>query len=128
MSAYTPEWRRLYQQADMFVMPSYSEGLPQVFMEAMTAGLPVISTNLPQMQEVIDDGVTGFLIPPGNRDKLAQKMQILIDNPELRIAMGNKAKQVSHLRFDAEKNCYQIENIFQELSAIHLRQEKSNYN
>jgi alpha-maltose-1-phosphate synthase len=118
IKAYTPEWRRLYQQADIFVMPTYSEGLPQVFMEAMAAGLPIISTNLPQMQEVISDGITGFLVPPGNRHELAKKIKTLIEQPELRIEMGMQGKQIAELNFDAHKNCSQIENIFHELSVI----------
>ncbi|MBW4643621.1 MAG: glycosyltransferase family 4 protein [Goleter apudmare HA4340-LM2] len=118
IKAYTPEWKRLYQQADMFVMPTYSEGLPQVFMEAMAAGLPIISTNLPQMQEVVSDSITGFLVPPGNRDQLANKLKTLINHPTLRTEMGMKGKHIAQLKFDAHKNCSQIENIFHELSVV----------
>ncbi len=117
INSYTPEWKRLYQQADIFVMPTCHEGLSQVFMESMAAGLPIISPNSPQIKEVISDGVTGLLISPGNRHELAKKLKILIDNPALRMEIGMKAKEVSQLKFDAHKNCSHIERIFQELSA-----------
>jgi alpha-maltose-1-phosphate synthase len=117
ISAYTPEWKYLYQQADIFVLPTYSEGLPQVFMEAMGFGVPVITTNLPQMKEVILNYETGFMVAPGNRDELAKHIKILIDNPTLRLQMSAKSRQIAQLKFDARKNCSHIESIFQELSS-----------
>ncbi|BAY93091.1 MULTISPECIES: glycosyltransferase family 4 protein [unclassified Tolypothrix] len=117
ISAYTPEWKSLYQQADIFVMPTYSEGLPQVFMEAMGFSLPIIATNLPQMKEVIINDVTGFMIHPGNKNELAKMLKILVENPILRIEMGRKGKQIAQLKFDIHKNCSHLESIFKELSA-----------
>ncbi len=118
ITAYSPEWKALYQQADIFVMPSYSEGLPQVFMEAIGFGLPVVATNLPQIEEVIIDGVTGFMIPPGNRHELAQRLKTLIENPTLRLEMGIKGKQVAQIKFDINKNFFLIESLFQAISKL----------
>lgn len=125
ISAYTSEWQFLYQQADIFVMPTYSEGLPQVFMEAMGFSLPILTTNLPQMKEVIIDNETGFMIPAGNREELAKKLKVMIDNPMLRREMGIKGRQLAQLKFDANKNCHHLETIFQELSYLSL---SGNYN
>ncbi|MBD2178201.1 glycosyltransferase family 4 protein [Pseudanabaena sp. FACHB-1998] len=117
VQAYTPEWLDLYQQADAFVMPSYAEAFGLVFIEAMASGLPVIASKLVQTTEIVKDGETGFLIPAGDREALANKIQTLIDNPSLSLAMGKRARQIVESDFDSDKNFQVLESIFRELSA-----------
>jgi glycosyltransferase involved in cell wall biosynthesis len=117
VKVYTSEWLKLYQQADAFVMPSYSEALGLVYIEAMAAGLPVIASRLPQTCEVIIDGETGYLVQPGDRYDLVCKIRALIENPHLRQQMGLKGRLIAERKFNAQINFQSLDSIFREVSA-----------
>ncbi|MGH2437956.1 MAG: glycosyltransferase, partial [bacterium] len=76
---------------NIFVMPSQSEGLSNTIIEAMAAGLPVVATNVGGADELIRDGVTGHLVPPGNPSLLARSLAHLTRNRTEREAMGRAA-------------------------------------
>ncbi len=109
--AYTPEWLTLYQQADVFVLPTYAEPFGWVFIEAMAASLPIIATRLTAIPEMVTSGETGFLIAPGDRAALAQNLQTLMDNPCLGRSMGKKGRTVAEQRFNAETNFQRLESL-----------------
>lgn len=119
IAAYTPEWLALYDQADIFVMPTYSEPFGWVFIEAMAAGLPIVATDLNAIPEMVTSGETGFLVQPGDRFSLARSLRILIDQPDLRRSMGSKARQVAEQKFDANKNFQALETLFQSVAIAH---------
>lgn len=83
----------IYQQADIFVLPSYSEALGVVIMEAMASGLPVIATETSGGKELIDDGKTGFLVSIGNPIAIKEKIKILLEKPGLRESMGSAGRK-----------------------------------
>ncbi|MBL1178383.1 glycosyltransferase family 4 protein [Pantanalinema sp. GBBB05] len=116
IEAYTSEWLALYHQADMFVMPTYSEPFGWVFIEAMAAGLPIVATDLNAIPEMVTPGETGLLVQPGNRFALARSLRILIEHPDLRRSMGMKARQVAKQKFDANKNFQALERLFQDVA------------
>ncbi len=77
-----------YQTSDIFVLPSYpienqTEGLGVVLLEAMTAGVPVIGSDTGGIPDIIEDGVNGLLVPPGDEKMLAEAIKKLIQNPDL---------------------------------------------
>lgn len=74
------EKTELLKNADVFVLPSYNEGLPMAILEAMSYSIPCISTNVGGIPEVIHDNVNGFLIEPGDRKELKQKMEYFMVN------------------------------------------------
>ncbi|MBV9757590.1 MAG: glycosyltransferase family 4 protein [Alphaproteobacteria bacterium] len=74
--------------ADVFALPSHFEGLPMSIIEAMLAGLPVVTTDIRGPREQVVDGSTGLLVPPGQVPPLARALRHLVENPELRAAMG----------------------------------------
>jgi glycosyltransferase involved in cell wall biosynthesis len=74
--------------ADIYVLPSYAEGLPIAMLEAMAAGLPVVSTPVGSIPEVIEEGVNGFLVKPGDHNALAARIIELTRNERLRKRMG----------------------------------------
>lgn len=82
-----------YEQADIFVLPTYAEAMPISVIEAMAAGLPVITTAVGGIPELIDDGQEGLLFPKGNVEVLAQKISFLMKNKDARLAMGKKAQR-----------------------------------
>jgi glycosyltransferase involved in cell wall biosynthesis len=73
---------------DVFVMPSLEEGFPIAAMDAMAAGLPVIATSVGGIPELIEDGKTGWLVPPRDADALTSRVRLLLGNPEMRLNMG----------------------------------------
>lgn len=82
---------KIYQQADVFVFPSTSEGMPNVVLEAMACGLPVITSKIPGCEELVEDGVNGFLIKPRNKEQLKVALIKLITSPEQRGQFGEQS-------------------------------------
>jgi glycosyltransferase involved in cell wall biosynthesis len=78
----------LYGEADVFCTSSFAEGLPFVLMEAMATGLPVVATRIMGIPELVDDGVTGLLVPPARPDLVADALERLAAHPDERRAMG----------------------------------------
>jgi glycosyltransferase involved in cell wall biosynthesis len=78
----------IFQSADIFVHPTHEDCFPLVLLEAMQFSLPVVSTEEGAISEIVDDGKTGFLIPPKDPQALAEKLELLILNSELRTQMG----------------------------------------
>lgn len=72
-----------YQNASIFVLPSYHEGLPTAVLEAMSCGIPIVATAVPGTSEIIEDGETGLLVPPKSPKKLADSIMGLLDDQEL---------------------------------------------
>jgi glycosyltransferase involved in cell wall biosynthesis len=118
VKAYSPKWHELYDQADIFAMPTYADAFATVFMEAMAAGLPVIATTLPQIAEVVIDGKTGFLVKPGDRQELTHKIQCLMEHPSRGIEMGTKGRKIAEERFDSNRNFQILESVFREVSLM----------
>jgi len=99
-----------YAQADVFVLPSFCEGMPTVIMEAMSSGLPIIATNVGGIPEMIDSGVEGILVEPGDVGGLAESINRLLISNETRMKMGEAALFKSGI--------YQIDTQVQRLLAI----------
>lgn len=91
--------RAAYGAADVVVVPSVpaasgdQDGLPVVLLEAMSTGLPVIASNLPGLNEVVTDGDTGLLVPPGDRDRLRQAIARLAGDRAARARLGAAAAE-----------------------------------
>ena len=89
--------------ADVFVLSSRSEGLPMSILEAMAAGLPVVATRVGGIPELVDDGRTGLLVGAGDVDALAEALQRLVDDPELRRTLGAAGRERAEAAFDLER-------------------------
>lgn len=85
--------KQLYASADIFVLPSFKETFGIVFLEAMHYGLPIITTNVSAMPELIEEGKNGFLVPPGDSQALAKAISKLIENLELIKKMGELGRK-----------------------------------
>ena len=83
---------RLYNTADIFCLPSHWEGLANVVIEAMSSGLPVITTNVCGHPEIINSGVNGILVPPHEPGILAKEILTLINSKEQRASLGENAR------------------------------------
>jgi len=109
---------RYYSVADIFVFPTRSEGLGNVLIEAVTAGLPVVATNLPGCTDyVVADGESGYLFPPENVDALTQAVERLVADPVLRARMGQAARAGSK-RFGFGDYCRQLKAFYLSVASI----------
>ena len=86
--------------ADVFALPSHFEGLPMSIIEAMLTGLPVVSTNIRGPREQVQDGQTGFLVPPFTTAPLAEALNKLVADPVLRTTMGEAGRRRALGRYD----------------------------
>lgn len=90
---------RMMAGADFLALPSYAEGMPMTLLEAMAFGLPVLSTPVGGIPELVRDGESGILVPPGDPTALAEGIRRLAD-PELRSDMGRVARETIQRRHD----------------------------
>lgn len=91
----------LLSTAHILVFPSYyREGLPRVVIEAAACAVPTIGADVPGTREAIEDGITGFLVPPRNHELLATRIGQLLDDDELRSRMGRAARRKALKEFD----------------------------
>jgi colanic acid/amylovoran biosynthesis glycosyltransferase len=103
----------LYERADLFCLPTLAEGLGVVLLEAMAAGLPVVSTRVMGVPEVVDDGVTGLLVAPGRADTLAAALARLAGDPDLRARMGDAGRARVAREFDLSAAAERLEELFE---------------
>jgi len=108
--------RKVFAESDIFVMPSYSEGMPIVILEAMAAGLPVVATRVGALPEIIEEGKNGFLVEVGNYEDLANKVLILVKDRSLRRQIGGLNRKVVSETFSSKKYVEGLEMVFLELS------------
>ncbi|NJO78099.1 MAG: glycosyltransferase [Cyanobacteria bacterium RM1_2_2] len=92
--------REYMQETDVFVLPSFAEGVPVSLMEAMAAGVPVVTTQIAGVSELVENGVSGYLVPPGNAALLAERITQLLDNSQLRTDFGTAGRQKIAQEFD----------------------------
>jgi glycosyltransferase involved in cell wall biosynthesis len=87
-----PDVQPLLDAADVLVLPSLSEGLSNIVLEAMATGLPVVATAIGGLSEQIENGVTGLLVGPRDVEALVQALTTVLRDPELRARMGAAAR------------------------------------
>ena len=92
-----------FQQSDIFAFPTCNDVFPLVNLEAMQYRIPVISTFEGGIPEIIEDGITGFLVPQGNAKMLADKLELLINDQSLRETMGRSGYLKYQKEFTSEK-------------------------
>lgn len=106
---------KIYRESDIFILPTYSEGFPLVILEAMAAGLPIVSTPVGAIPEIIEDGVNGFLVPPKNSKMLAERIILLIKDKHLREKMATNNKRKVKEKYDMRPVSRIFDEIYQEM-------------
>lgn len=101
-----------YRSAGVAVLASLSEGVPVVLMEAMAHGLPVVATRVGGVPELVEEGVTGRVVSPGDAAELAAALQQVLSSPDLAQAMGRKGRDVIHEHFSVEASARGLEDLF----------------
>jgi len=106
---------KVFANSDIFILPSYSEGLPITMLEGMAAGLPIIATAVGSIPEAIEDGKNGFLIKTGDYKALAEKILILAKDKKLRRKMAMNNINKIRNRYDLTVVMEKLDNLYAQL-------------
>jgi glycosyltransferase involved in cell wall biosynthesis len=99
--------------SDVFVLASYSEGLPNALMEAMAAGCACVSTSVGGVPWLLENGDAGIVVSPGDRTALKEAIEKLIGDPDLRARLGARAREVIAERYDLRRLSRELLSILQ---------------
>lgn len=117
MPGFTADLDKFLPFADAVVLPSFTEGLPNVALEASAAGIPVVATAVGGTPEVIADGQNGFLVPSGRPAAVAEKLRLLLDSSELRTRMGTAGRERMRVEFTFAAQAERYAELFHSLTA-----------
>ncbi|OGL44925.1 MAG: hypothetical protein A2149_03225 [Candidatus Schekmanbacteria bacterium RBG_16_38_11] len=112
---------KLLKEADILVLPSYSEGLPMVILEGMVYRVPVVSTWVGGIPEIIVNGENGFLIKPGDINGLKSSIVNLLNNDNLRNKMGEKNRKIVEEKFNMKKVALRLAAEYEELLGYEVK-------
>jgi glycosyltransferase involved in cell wall biosynthesis len=115
LPGFTQELDSLFAGSDVVVLPSFTEGLPNVALEASAAGVPVVATAVGGTPEVVADGKTGFLVPSGQPGELAQPLNRLLGDASLRSQLGAAGRQRMEQEFTFAAQANKYANLFETL-------------
>jgi glycosyltransferase involved in cell wall biosynthesis len=121
MPGFTRELDSFLPWADVLVLPSFTEGLPNVVLEAAAAGVPTVATAVGGTPEAITDGATGYLVPPGDPVALADRLTRLLADEPLRRRMGQAARARMHAEFSFDAQAEAYVRLFESLRPRALR-------
>jgi glycosyltransferase involved in cell wall biosynthesis len=113
-------------RADVYALPSYNEGLPMSVLEAMAAGLPVLTCPVGGIPDAVTDGVEGFLVPPGDVPALSSRLQALLADESLRQRMGDAARYRVRTQFSSSAAVERVGVLYEQLapSAVETAAER----
>lgn len=110
-----PATARLYRHADLLVFPSRYEGMPNVVLEAMAAGLPVIGTNIAGTEQLLVDGKNGYMVAVDDEAALGARIKELIENPARREAMGEAGREEVANHWSWNARAAELETVAEEI-------------
>ena len=112
LAGYLRDPRRVLQDFDLLVLPSYTEGLPNVILEALMMEVPVLSTDVGGVPDIIRDGVYGILIPPGDPLTMARAIMDFLDHPGKHNKMARNGKRTVEDCFDFKVRTQKLQKIY----------------
>lgn len=108
LQANSLELKALYQQADIFCLPTYGDCLPMVLSEAAATALPIISTDVAAIPEIVRPNKSGILVKPGDVQAIKEAILGLVENGDKRLRMGQTALKQTQQTFDAQTNALKL--------------------
>ena len=116
---YVDNLPELLLDIDLLIIPSYyREGVPRVILEAASCGIPTIGADVPGTREAINDGKTGFLVPPRDSDALAKQIVEVLKNHQLRVMLGKAARRKAEEQFDQRLITEQQLSVYKKIGAL----------
>src|SRR5439155_1523480 len=116
---YQREIAPYYSFFDAFVLPSANEGTPVVAIESLAAGRPVVATGVGGTPDVVEDGADGILVPVGDVEAIAESLEQLARNPELRRRLGEHGRKRVLPRYRVERLVDDVDVLYRELLSAH---------
>lgn len=113
---YRSDVAAILPQLDLFVLPSLTEGFGLAILEAMAAGLPVVSTRAGAIPEIVEEGVTGFLVPPAQPEPLAEAINLALAHGDLSREMGLAGRRRAAEQFSLRKMVSATEDLYREVA------------
>jgi glycosyltransferase involved in cell wall biosynthesis len=107
----------LFRKATIFCLPSFAEGFPMAILDAFAYGLPVLTTPVGGVPDILVDGVSASFVPCGDVDSLASALTKLMESPELRIRYSEKVKELAGQRLSLEKVCQKVDALYRDCLA-----------
>lgn len=104
--------------ADILILPSYSEGLPNVVMEALSCETPAIVTDVGGCPEVVKDSETGFVVPVGDVKALMDRIKYLLEDEDLRVKMGKLGREDMIKKYDRKKVIGKLKEVYESLEPL----------
>jgi glycosyltransferase involved in cell wall biosynthesis len=114
-TGYRPDWKELMALSDVIVLPSLYEGMPLVPIEAAAMARPVVATSVDGTCEVVIDGVTGLLVPPGESEPMARAIVDLLTNPAKCRRLGQTAQTRAHEEFSLQRQIEETASLYEQL-------------
>lgn len=109
------EREKLLSNAALFVLPSYAEGMPMSLLEAMAAGLPVVTTNVGGIPDLVTDGIEGIVVEPGDVSALVEAMASILLDSELGDRLGKSAHERIASQFSIDNTIKKLEKLYSEM-------------
>jgi glycosyltransferase involved in cell wall biosynthesis len=119
--AFDKEKMEFFQRADIFVYPSYDEGMPMAIVEAMASGLPIVASRVGGLPDLVQDGVNGLLVDAGDPDQIVDAISRIANDDEMRLSMQRQAYREACERFDVEQLVSRLVKIYEVVTAGNLR-------
>ena len=114
-----PGWVRgeqkdqLLRESAIFLLPSYHEGMPMSILDAMGYGLPIVSTEVGGIPKLVVNGQNGYLRKPGDKEGIAEALIWLLEEPDKRLAAGEKSREIVKQRYTLEAHLEQLEALYE---------------
>jgi glycosyltransferase involved in cell wall biosynthesis len=115
LAGFRADLDRFLPHFDLMVLPSHTEGLPNAVLEAFGAGVPVVATAVGGTPEVIEDGESGFLVPAGDAEKMAERISVSLDNAAELPEMGRKGRMCVQEKFGFAMQAHLYRELFDRL-------------
>jgi glycosyltransferase involved in cell wall biosynthesis len=120
MLGYREDLLNVFHSLDVFVIPSVEgDTIPQVLMQAMAVGLPVVSTTVGSIPDVVRNGDTGFVVPPRDAAALADRIQDLLGNARLRAEMGAAGRSLVERSYSIDRMLDELERVYRRATRSH---------
>ncbi len=108
----------ILQALDVFVLPSLNEGISNTILEAMATGLPVVATRVGGNSELVEDGISGTLVPPGDVKAIALTLLQYLKNPDLRSSFGKRSRDRTLRDFSVENMVKGYETVYRRVASL----------